>query len=174
MNHRVTWLRPTQLQLKKVLRAISECYKCDSKNELISLLAHKLGISQDRAKGLFFLKSINSSIWILLNALAKNDISGFFPHPFSTLELDEIREIPLFAELINRNVESWPKTLPATNLFSDATGSGGICSLTPTEFAGHYNISCSVFTRNIDDNNILSLHFKVYLLSLGFTSKDIF
>ncbi|ENO8811641.1 hypothetical protein ACCE85_003691 [Photobacterium damselae] len=183
------WVKPTQFDLDQVLVII--CHKYDlidfscsssklAKADLIKFLSIKLDLSDDTVRSFCNDSSkLKLPVWILLNALSGKQIADFLEspvQPVSDFNKDELRKM-IDKSCFNSigNGYSVPEYLYDHLFFSKRNPDDltFISNLTRKDFSDFLSINYTVFSRNIEAKSIRYIHFKIFLLLLGFNITEI-
>lgn len=183
------WVKPTQYELDQILVII--CHKYDltdftcsesklAKADVIKFLSAKLDLSDDTVRSFCNNSSkLKLPIWILLNALSGKQISDFLESPiepvsdFNKDELKKMLDKSCFDSIENGYLV--PEYLYNYLFFTKRNPDNlkFISNLTRKDFSDFLSINYTVFSRNIESKSIRYIHFKIFLLLLGFDINEI-
>lgn len=186
MSFAKKWVKPSQADFEltilfKIAKKYHLFYTSDvGKNEEILLqnfFSVSFGLTREPARKLCFIKNIKYPQWILLNALADNDLTSLITIQCN-YKLHQVKKI-----IFNKSFSTFNSFAICddifVSLFDDTYASKNISPITTfssmksRSFANMLGISAPTFANQIDKHEITFFNFKIYLLTLGFDVDDI-
>ena len=195
----VKWVKPTKEELDAALTAI--CIKYDLpafeeeqvrlyNSDIISFIATAFYCSTDTAKNYCRNpEKMKFPVWIILNALADNDISEYVKVNCNYSNTEQAKD--LMSEILGSNAfESGECFHISPRAYDILFKSDYVCNIpnfvgkngnkilslstmTRREFSDSLSINYTVFCRILAANNMRYIHAKIFLLTLGFSVEEI-
>lgn len=183
------WKKPTGLELNNVLSSIAKVNDLNVYNnsELVSFICTQTGLSKSCIYRFFCsdltilnneVKQIKLSQWLFLNILAKNDIDEVFNYARCELLEDTSAIINTLGDNAFKSIGNGFELpcVDSMNLMFLKTKhdyNKSICTMNKLDFTNSLCINYNVFCRSFNKNEISYIHFKLYLLTLGFSVADV-
>ncbi|APX10077.1 hypothetical protein SL034_004311 [Vibrio harveyi] len=183
--HYKKWTKPTVEQLNAVLNSIATRFGIATFDgqevpfEIRELIRSKLGIDRDTARTYCTnVEKMKYPVWVLLNAMAKNDLSSF-------LKVDANHSKAVMSKLLGEDAFKSGKDFKLSDVtyevafqstfvaHNTAIISEPLTNLNRADFADMFSINYTVLSRNLNDLKLRLIHAKILLLVLGFDVEEI-
>lgn len=190
------WNKPTQEELNLVLTKISlkhnlepfqEKHTHRHKSDILVFLAKAFNATVYTAKNYTrFPEKMKLPVWIILNALAGNDLSDYVQYHGNYIETQRDFLIKTLGDNAFKGADEFRIKKEAMLILFKSDYSENLANFrvkgklilplsnqTRRDFSDSLSINYTVFCRNLQQNNFRYIHAKIYLLTLGFKVEEI-